>query len=173
MGKFIAFSTEKNNKVFFIDTDNIDSVTLTEKVVLVRAKSGPEERIETDFKEGISSELVEKFLTGLNQKDETKNENTSDLLQKTVAEQEMEIRRMMAKSKADITSKTLEELEEISEKFHDVINYKLEMGVAYFIDGFECRDILNRIIELKTKAEKEKEMLETIDATIKRDLEKE
>jgi hypothetical protein len=80
---------------------------------------------------------------------------------------------MMAKSKADITSKTLEELEEISEKFHDVINYKLEMGVAYFIDGFECRDILNRIIELKTKAEKEKEMLETIDATIKRDLEKE
>ncbi len=162
MSKFIAFSTEKNNKVFFIDTDNIDSVTLTENTVLIRAKSGLEERIETDFNEGISNEFVEKFLTGLNQKDE----NTSDLLQKTVANEEMEIRRMMAKSKTEITSKTLEELEEISEKFNDVINYKLEMGVAYFIDGFECRDILNRISELKSKAEKEREMLEIMESIV-------
>lgn len=50
-----------------------------------------------------------------------------------------------------IIENEIEEIEKILEENSETINFKIENGIRHFINGYEVRDLENRLSELKKK----------------------
>lgn len=130
-----------DNKGIIYNKNNINSIIITKKEISINFINETTQQLETiwDDKDIKIRDICNQLLIGINETE------INSPIENHLRNERHEMEKRLIMSKELVKQCTLEELEELSEKYHSEIEYKLNNGLIYFINDIEIRDLLSEI----------------------------